>query len=374
MDETYKRIIILRSNPVRPDSRVEKEARSLAKAGFSVMILAWDRDSNYFEKKEELEEGSGILITRLGIKASFGAGLKNIKPNMMFQKAMMRYLKQHIDEYDIIHACDFDTAFFSSKVAKRFHKQFVFDVFDFLFCEPENLFQSVIKRAQINLIDYSDATIICTEERRRQIKEANPKKLCVIHNSPPVLSSDKRIATVNDKITIVYVGILQDTRLLVEIGEYFKEHPEYQFHIAGFGKYENHFSSLSSECDNIKYYGRIKYEETLELENKADIMLAIYDPSIDNHRYAAPNKFYESLMLGKPIIMVKGTGMSDVVMENDIGVLIDYSKEGFAKGIKTLVNRQSEWHEITERMRSLYKEKYSWNEMEKRLVDLYKGL
>lgn len=40
------RVCILRSNPVRPDSRVEKEAWSLAKAGYDVHILAWDRDTN----------------------------------------------------------------------------------------------------------------------------------------------------------------------------------------------------------------------------------------------------------------------------------------------------------------------------------------
>ena len=34
-------------------------------------------------------------------------------------------------------------------------------------------------------------------------------------------------------------------------------------------------------------------------------MTAIYDPNISNHYYAAPNKFYEALMLGKPLIMVK---------------------------------------------------------------------
>ena len=65
-------------------------------------------------------------------------------------------------------------------------------------------------------------------------------------------------------------------------------------------------------------------------------MLAIYDPEIENHRFAAPNKFYESLMLGKPVMMVKNTGMSQVVVENDLGVLIEYTAEGFREGLDSL--------------------------------------
>lgn len=57
-------------------------------------------------------------------------------------------------------------------------------------------------------------------------------------------------------------------------------------------------------------------------------MTAIYDPKVPNHRYAAPNKFYEALMLGKPIVMAKNTGFDEIIEENNIGCLIEYSKSG----------------------------------------------
>lgn len=103
-------------------------------------------------------------------------------------------------------------------------------------------------------------------------------------------------------------------------------------------------------------------------------LLAIYDPSIDNHFYAAPNKFYESLMLGKPVMMVKNTGMSTVVKDENIGVLIDYSKEGFIRGAEELVAKKDEWISMSQRMKKLYKEQYSWAEMERRLVELYTSI
>ena len=103
-------------------------------------------------------------------------------------------------------------------------------------------------------------------------------------------------------------------------------------------------------------------------------MLAIYDPKIENHRYAAPNKFYESLMLGKPIVMVKNTGMSQVVSENRIGILIDYTKEDFLKGINWLIAHQSEWPTMSKKMKKIYQSKYSWKIMDKRLLELYERL
>ena len=134
------------------------------------------------------------------------------------------------------------------------------------------------------------------------------------------------------------------------------------------------YKNLSSKYSNIKFYGRMLYDQTLKLEASCDIMLAIYAPCVDNHVYAAPNKFYESLMLAKPVVMVKGTGMSSVVELEDIGVNIDYSIDGFEKGIEELISRKCEWAEMSERMLRVYNEKYSWEEMKVRFLSLYSRL
>lgn len=366
------KICFIRSNSIRPDSRVEKETKALCRAGYSVHIVAWDRDSDHKQETGKLIDEFEVTITRIGCKASFGEGFKNIFPYIRFQVRMMIYLFQHRKEIDIIHACDFDTAFFSSIIAKITKTKFVFDIFDFLYGEPQNLLQKIVKRAQIRLINNADATIICTEDRKKQIIDSRPRKLAVIHNSPPTVArTDVGSVSTGNKLSVVYVGILQDYRLILEEIEYFKEHPEYTFNIGGFGKYEAVIREASAVYENIKFFGRIKYNDTLKLEQQSNIMLAIYDPTIENHRYAAPNKFYEALMLGKPVIMVKGTGMSNEVEENDIGVLIDYSLDGFDKGIKELSDRRNEWPMMSQRMKELYKKKYSWEEMEHRLIQLY---
>jgi len=370
-----KKVCILRSNPVRPDSRVEKEAWTLKKAGFDVHILAWDRDTDVSESENYVNVADvKIPITRLGHKATFGEGMKNIRAYLAFQFHMRKWLKSH--SFDVVHACDFDTAFFSRGIVKRKKEKFVFDIFDFLCGDAKNLMQHMVKKAQISIINSSDATIICTEERKKQIQGSTPKRLAVIHNTPSasqIKGGDLTVAP-SDRVKIVYVGILQDYRLLKEITEVVSESKDVELHVGGFGKFDSYFLEMSQANENIHFYGRLSYDQALNLEQQCDIMLAVYDPSIENHVFAAPNKFYESLMIGKPVVMVRGTGMSQIVEENDIGVLIEYSKEGFKQGLEKLMSKRDEWDTIGEHMKKIYSESYQWETMEKRLIELYSQL
>lgn len=361
-----------------PDSRVEKEAYTLVSLGYNVIILAWDRRDDYKEKKDEIiVVGRTIPIFRLGYKATYGEGFRNIVPYLNFQISMCGWLIKNRRKYDAIHACDFDTAFFSYVINKFLKKKFVFDIFDFICGDPKNLFQKIVKGLQLHIINHATGTIICTEERLNQIKGSRPRELAVIHNSPFIeLSAKKKVKrqSASMKKSVVYVGILQEHRLLKEISQFFVNNSDIELHIGGFGKFEEYFNDLAKECDNILYYGKLKYDETISLETDCDIILAIYDPAIENHLFAAPNKFYEGLMLGKPLIMVRGTGMSDVVAKNDIGELIDYSQADFEKGLYKLIDRYDEWSGIKIRSETLYHRDYAWSIMKKRLYKFYKKI
>ena len=364
------KICIIRSNPVNPDSRVEKEACALKKAGFDVHILAWDRDTDELECDGVVcVADESIPITRLGHKASYGEGFKNIFAYLAFQKHQRSWLKKQ--DFDIIHSCDFDTAFFSRGIAARKRCRFVFDIFDFLYDRPANFMQRCVKRAQIRLINSADATIICSEERIFQISGSRPKNLTVIHNTPPPMQAEGMQLPDSGRLRLVYVGVLQEHRLLCEIMEAVSRRGDMELHIGGFGKLENCARQMAREHDNIFFYGRTAYKDTLALEQSCDIMLAVYDPCVPNHRYAAPNKFYEGLMLGKPLIMVKNTGMAEHVGQLDIGAVVDYTPEAVLQAALELKNRRGEWGNISDRAQKLYRERFSWSEMEKRLVKLY---
>ena len=376
-----KRVILLRSNPVNPDPPVEKVALALLRAGYIVTIVGWDRDENYTLKKDLVQISDyKVEVIRFGIKAQFSGGIKkNLLPLCLFLKRLRSWLIKNKGMYDVIHAFDFDTGFIASGYAKRLHKKFVYHILDY-YVDSHGLRKTVLEKPILKLensvIDSADATIICTEKRKEQIAGSSPKRLAVIHNTPSmsqIRKCDNRTQQTG-RTKIVYVGILEPSRLLKEIVDAVSKDNNIEFHVGGFGLLNDFFMEKSRAFDNIYYYGRLAYDQALSLENECDILLAIYDPAIENHRYAAPNKFYESLMLGKPVIMVRGTGMSEVVEDNSIGELIEYSEEGFIDGVNRLIDRKDEWHSIGYRMKEIYRSQYCWDEMERRLIQVYTDL
>ena len=74
------------------------------------------------------------------------------------------------------------------------------------------------------------------------------------------------------------------------------------------------------------------------------------------------------------MIMAKGTGMSSVVEEYNIGETIEYNVKGLEMGINKLMEKRNQWYEMGAKEQYLYKTKYSWEEMEKRISELYSAV
>ena len=119
----------------------------------------------------------------------------------------------------------------------------------------------------------------------------------------------------------------------------------------------------------------MKYQDVICLESDCDILLALYDPTVLNNQYAAPNKFYEALLVEKPLIMIKNTGMDYVVQKEKIGSVSDSAREGDLKSaIQIAIDLLNSDNSIGTRMKDLYYDRYSWSIMERRVISLYETL
>lgn len=372
------KIVFLRSNSINPDSRVEKQVTSLIEFGHTVKVIGWDREKKYNKRHREIMiDNIKIDILTFGIVSSFGNGFKkNLVPLIIFQIKLFFWLLKNHKSYNVIHACDLDTAFIATISSIFTRKKIVYDIFDYYidsFNVPKILV-GIVEKIDIFVINKSDHLIICSEERRAQIKKANPKNISVIHNSPKLFDVNEVKKLNQNNLSIVYVGILSKHRFLEEIAEVIKKNKKYTLNIAGFGFYEEYFKKLDNENDNINFHGKISYEETLKLEASSDVILAIYDPKIRNHYFAAPNKFYESLMLGIPIIMAKNTGMANIIEEFNYGIAIDYNKSSFEKALNRIENEKEAFKNTSTKMREKFMTHYEWNKMKNILEKIYLDL
>lgn len=365
-----KRILYIRSTSIINDSRAEKEIKCYLQNGFDVIVLCWNRQN--LKNIEVAYKNKKAKVYTYTKNSKYGNGLKNIFKFISFQKWLYKNIIKLKNDFDIIHACDFDTAFIANKANKRLKKKFIYDIYDYYVdCHSLYIFKNIIEKKDINVINNADCVIICTDQRKAQIAKSSPKKVLVIHNTPEINNSLKE-NNIKERLKLCYVGILQDNRLLKEVAEAVKNNSNIELHVGGFGKYENYFKELANNYDNIFYYGEMKYDNVLELENKCNILFATYNPDIKNHLYSAPNKVYESMALGKAVIVCKNTGIDKLVLAEKIGYVIHYNSDEFIKVINKI--KESELNKIFNKATKLYISKYSWENMKNKLIDMVNRL
>lgn len=372
-------ILFIRSTHPLFDSRLQKEVNSALKFEHDVILLGWNRE-NISVNGNQLKMIDGFVDFELcKIKARYGDGIKNIFKLFLFQIWILYKLVIHRKKYRIIHSCDFDTAIPAFIVAKLFRKKIVYDIYDYYTHShfvPKPI-EKIIESGENFIINSSDAVIICNDERREQIIKTHPKKCVVIHNTPDVRwekQKNRICKSDNSNFKIVYVGILQPGRLLYEIANIITHYPNIELHIGGFGNLENEFYELSKKYSNVFFYGRLPYNQVLQLESECDLLFAIYDPTIKNHKFSAPNKVYEAMALKKPIIVCKDTGVDKMVTRHQIGLAINYNAQAFIAAVQELMKNPALRDEMGSNGRKAYEMYYRWPIMEERLEDIYSNL
>ena len=375
-------ILMLRTNKVDPDPRVEKEANSLIKNNnLNITIHAWDRNGKYNCREEKLKLKNGnVKIYRVGIPGNWGKGMKNnVLPALKYELSLFIWLMKNVKKYDCIHAFDLMTGYPALLPIKIFKKKLVYDCCDY-YADSQHgpkIIIEILKRMETKVINKANVTILCSEKRIEQIKPAEPKKVYYIHNSPNIDDFNIKnnqysiCKSKTNKLKLVYVGNFCHDRWIIEmLKSAIKLQDEIEIHIGGFGGLDKEINELAEKSTNIFVYGKLKYEDVLKLENECDCLVALYETHLKNHIYAAPNKFYEALAVGKPLLMMKNSGMSEIVEEENIGATMKPNYDSFKECIYK-IKKLKEDNNLKLRMNKLFFNKYDWKIMEDRLNEIY---
>ena len=328
-------ILLFRSNNIF-DSRVNKYHNFYERAGIEYTIVGWDRKGEGWQK-----EKYDFFQFRAGEDVG---GLKAIRNHFRWMHFVLRYLKTHKD-VTTIHACDLNSAF-PAAVFKALHKRNVTLIFDACDWFSANFASRPFLCFCFGLMERftcrkANELIICEPERIEQIQFKLRKQPLVMPNIPELDHSlitevQPKYLFGNDHPTLAYLGGFSDNRFLLEILTLAETEP-FNLLIAGYGD-----KTVLDKCqevskrENVKYLGRVPMEEGLNMENAADIVYAMYCKTNPNNVYAAPNKYYEALLLGKPIITTKGTIVEKKVVENDIGWAVEEDMEELRGLIRSL--------------------------------------
>ncbi|WP_031514127.1 glycosyltransferase [Desulfofalx alkaliphila] len=380
------KVCISRNAEARTNAALARVSDALCNELDSVCILSRNRYSGKTKgiKKKNYAIADKIIDNyEINLKSTPGKGITNIIQLIAFQIIVFIWFLRNKDKYDIIHAFDLDVGLPVLLISKIIKKGYVYHIADFYVDSRSALpskLKPFIRRIEFKVINNAISTIVCTEDRIKQIEGSNPKNLTVIHNTPIVsdeliddMFKTKKEDTHKQKVVFTYVGGLGKSRFIKSALEVIKDYPQIILNIAGMGTLSNYVEDMSRKYSNINYYGMIDYTEALRLYSKTDFMFALYDPGIPNHKFSAPNKAYEAMMLGKPIIVARNSGIDRIVNDNKMGYVIDYSEESFKELLNRIISRSLDWEELGKNAKVAYNN-YSWAEMKKRLIELYKHI
>lgn len=348
-------IVFLRSLDCNPDPRVQKYCDYLEEEKIDYHILCWDRS-------EKLENDK--LHTYFHKIAEYGTGLKNMFGILKFNRYLVRQLYRKRKSYKVIHACDFDTILPALLFKIFFGKIVIYDVFDW-FVDSRHFNNKLLKNA-ILLIErfalwFSDATIICDEERKSQLNYI-PKRLWILPNIPSFksecLGEDLNQKKEGGRIKLSYVGTMPADRGIDKLLKCVADNLSLELDIAGFGIMDKLVQEYSEKCSNIHFYGTVPYEKGIQIMQNSDIIVAIYEKLVLNNVYAAPNKYYEGLFLGKPILTTQGTLVGTHTEKNKTGFVIGENQKDIDDFFKRndLVNLIKQYGRNAKK---LWNEKYS---------------
>ena len=123
--------------------------------------------------------------------------------------------------------------------------------------------------------------------------------------------------------------------------------------------------------DRVTYLGQCTRAQVKDLLAQARVGLLLYRAAA-NHEECVPNKLFEYLGAGLPVIVADTMQCREIVEEGACGLVVDPTDvSAIAKAITWMIEHPDLAHDMGERGRHLVLERYQWSSEAKKLTSLY---
>jgi len=373
------KVCMLVTNPCTNDPRVLKEAVALSSKGYEVVILGTRRKGN--QKKERV---NGITIKRIKRKKGSNTLAGKVEFSYKFTRAAIK------EKADIYHAHDLSTLLECYLAARENNAKLVYDSHE-LYIRTSKLTvgNCLYKLIETMLINKADKTITVNDfiaailEEKYSLKETPevimncPSLETKCENKDDVYEEIEELIKGNKKI-ILYQGGMMSYRGLSEIVESMKYLDDsYRLLMIGGGTLLEDLKKLAKEEDledRVYFTGLVPYEILEQYTRIGHVGIICFENTSLNNYYASPNKLFEYIHGGLPVIVPDYPFLRKFVTENDVGLLLEEIKpEHISAKIHELLKDENRYREMKKNTKEA-REKYNWEKEEKKLINLYKEL
>jgi len=356
------------------DGRVfHRAARSLARAGYEVVLLAR-------HDKEEVVEGVRLVP------------LPEPKSRLhRMTKVLWRLYRLAVrEDADVYHFHD-PELLIVGLLLKRRGKRVIWDVHEhypnaildkFYLPRPLRRLISVsfdrFERAAVRFFDYVIYTTPSVGQRYRTMKVRSGP----VENYPILRLSETVERRPQERI--IYLGAMARMRGLVEVVQAFAlvaaEHPTWELDLVGLcrpASFEQELRALAKKLGvetKVKFTAWVPYEEKERLSAQASMGIITYLPYANNTS-CLPNKLFDYMLVGLPVVASDFPLYREVVESCHCGLLVDPARpEAIAGAMTYLIEHPQQARRMGENGRQAVLETYNWEKESRRLLQVYEAV
>ncbi|MCF6365107.1 MAG: glycosyltransferase [Bacteroidales bacterium] len=359
-----KRICHITTVHTRYDVRIfHKECKSLSKYYKVYLIVA---DGLGDEVKEE------INIIDIGLRQSSRLKRARVDSAKALKKA------KELD-CDLYHFHDFELIKTGVKLKKK-GKKVIYDAHEDL---PRQIYgkpylKEFLKPVISKIIEWQENkaskkfSYICTATPYIRNRFLNINKNTIDINNYPIIGELLK-NTGKKSNNFCYTGGITSVRGIINIVKAMKDIESLLILAGPSGK-----SSYMSEMKNLDEWKKVNYLGLVDRTELGEIMssslagIVTFLP-FPNHVNAQPNKIFEYMSAGIPIIASNFQLWKDIIEKNNCGICVnpENSKE-ISKAMQYMKDNLEKVKQMGKNGQKMIKEKYNWNIEEKKLFNVYK--
>ncbi len=350
------------------DVRIGKMCRSLSKMGHDVHFIGWDRRPDT-EKEIDLGRATPHIIVR---KTRLGRA--SLTGQFHFFLHIARVLAKLRPQ--TVQCVNEDFALLVLPFRGLFYQRLVCDVFDSLVDRHSHRSPPILWGLRIisELVRNGADRLIATDAARFKRFGRYRRKCVIVENAPEDPGDELSRGCPSGAIKVYVAGSLSQNRGLRQIIEVAERVGDLEIVSAGW-LYDDYASRVFAVHPKVSFKGIVTARESLRLAAGCDAVLAFYSPTSVNNLYASPNKIYDAMSVGRPVIINSEVRVAQWILSNNVGWACGYDDtEGLEEIVLGLAPARASLPASAARLRELYVRGCTWERMEKRLMMLYESL
>jgi glycosyltransferase involved in cell wall biosynthesis len=240
------------------------------------------------------------------------------------------------------------------------------------------LLSKLIERA---CISFADSIIVVGDLIAQWYRERYGLRQVFVVRNAPVIGDGPNGAPVRLKeqlgipaghLLFVYQGILDEPRSIRLMLDAFQSlPPDRHILFLGYGPLETLVRQCAARTPNVHFHPAVPPHEIRRYTAGADVGIHIPANQCLSYRFSLPNKFFEYLSVGIPVIVNDLPEMARIVNEHDAGWVLANPEEELLSTVRDLTRRAVD--ERRERLNEV-RDQFGWARQEAPLLDAYRGL